>query len=177
VIGSIPWSFSTLDVIHRVCLTPDSDCEAFRWWVQLNHAANPVAELAPHVRFPSRVEGPAALCDGDVSSLSAKDFRVLVRRLVEAEIPSRFLSAMTAWCSARQYAPIAFATMAVGSILEMTTADCSCGSRDLARSFFIGRLAPRIGSSKLTIPRATSSALSHLLAGAIRKSGMPPSSN
>ena len=78
-------------LIHRVCLTPESDSEAFRWWVELNHAANPVAELSPYTRFPSCVEGPDAFCGKDASFLSENDFRALLRRLVETEISVQIL--------------------------------------------------------------------------------------
>ena len=73
------------NLIHRVCLTPESDSEAFRWWVELNHAANPVAELSPYARFPSCVGDPDAFCEKDASFLSENDFRAFLRRLVETE--------------------------------------------------------------------------------------------
>ena len=78
------------DVIHRVCLTPESDWEAFCWWVQINQAASPLG-APPHARFPFRPEGPAALCEGEVSHLSEKNLRALLRQLIEANIPVRLL--------------------------------------------------------------------------------------
>ena len=74
------------NVIHKVCLTPDSDLEAFRWWVGLNHAASPAAEISPYARSPSRVEGRPALCEEDVVLLSEQEFSALLRRTIQEEI-------------------------------------------------------------------------------------------
>jgi putative heme degradation protein len=74
------------DVLHTVCLTQDSDLEAFRWWVGLNHAASPGAEISSHVRAPSRVEGPSGLCEGEVVTLSKQTFSALLRRMIQEEI-------------------------------------------------------------------------------------------
>lgn len=83
---SVAFLDACADVLHTVCLTQDSDLEAFRWWVGLNHAASPGAEISPHVRSPSRVEGPSGLCEGEVVPLSKQEFSALLRRTIQEEI-------------------------------------------------------------------------------------------
>ena len=77
------------EVIHKVCLTSESDLEAFRWWVELNQASNPSASFLRDMRSPSRVEGPAALCKGDARFLSGDDLRMLFRGMIETEVSVR----------------------------------------------------------------------------------------
>ncbi len=79
------------EVIHKVFLTPHSNLDAFCWWVDMNHAPNPAPGHAREPRSPSRVEGPAAHCEGDVRFLSQDDFRRFLRGLIESEIPVRIL--------------------------------------------------------------------------------------
>jgi putative heme degradation protein len=80
------------NVVHTIRLTPEADLEAFRWWVELNHAANPRAEISPHVRPPSRVEGPSDLCEEDLVALSRNDFVAVLRRMMQEEISIRILA-------------------------------------------------------------------------------------
>ena len=93
------------NMIHKVCLTPESDSEAFRWWVELNHAANPAAELSPYARFASRVDDSDAHCADDASLLSENDFRALLRRSVEAETSVQILVANEGLAQGARMAP------------------------------------------------------------------------
>jgi putative heme degradation protein len=77
------------DPIHKVFLTPESDLEAFRWWVGLNHAADLAVRQVRGLRSPPRIEGPGALCEADARLLSKQSFRRFLRRLIEAELPIR----------------------------------------------------------------------------------------
>lgn len=80
-----PWG----EVIHKLFLMPESDFDAFRWWVEINHAPNPASECVREPRSPSRVEWPAAPCEGAVRFLSKDDFRGLLRRMIESEVSVR----------------------------------------------------------------------------------------
>lgn len=77
------------DVIYKVCLTSESDLQAFRWWVELNQASNPAPGFLRDMRSPSRVEGPAALCEGEARFLSGDDLRMLFRGMIETEVSVR----------------------------------------------------------------------------------------
>ncbi len=81
------------NMIHKVCLTPESDSEAFRWWVELNHATSPTAELSPYARFAPAVDDSDAHCEDDASVLSEDDFRALLRRSIEEETSVQILVA------------------------------------------------------------------------------------
>jgi hypothetical protein len=77
------------DVIHKVFLTSESDFEAFRWWVEMNHAANPVQDLFSKMRRPFRIDGSSAPREGDVCLLTGRDFPALLRAMIECEISVR----------------------------------------------------------------------------------------
>jgi putative heme degradation protein len=77
------------EVIHKVFLTSRSNLDAFCWWVEMNHAPNPAAGHARELRSPARLEGPAALCEGEVRFLTQDDFHRFLRGLIESEIPVR----------------------------------------------------------------------------------------
>ena len=93
------------NMIHKVCLTPESDSEAFRWWVELNHAANPAAELSSYARFASRVDDSDAPCADDASLLSEDDLRALLRRSVEVETSVQILVANEGLVQGARMAP------------------------------------------------------------------------
>jgi putative heme degradation protein len=80
-------------VLHTVRLMPDSDWKAFRWWVELNHAAAPMAEISPHVRSLFRVEGPPDLREEKLKCLSRQDLSAFLHRVLEEEIAVQILVA------------------------------------------------------------------------------------
>jgi putative heme degradation protein len=83
---SVAFLDACANVLHTVCLTQDSDLEVFRWWVKLNHAGSPGAEISPHPRSPSRVEEPSGLCGGEAGQLSRQELSALLRRMIQEGI-------------------------------------------------------------------------------------------
>ena len=159
---------------------------AFRWWVELNLAANFVGVLSPHARFPSRAEGPAALCEAEVSPLSQEDLRAFLRQLIEAKIPVRLLLGNDGLVQAAEMCPSSLCEqddwiylgdggcglqLRIGRLSEILFR-CSPGSSDWVLKAYEpeGRLACRIAPSRGSGPKDREASLVRLK-GFLYKSG------
>jgi putative heme degradation protein len=142
---SVAFLDACADVLHTVCLTQDSDLEAFRWWVKLNHAGSPGAEISPHLRPPSRVEESSGPCAGEAVQLSKQELSALLRRMIQEGISIQVFVGNDGLTQSAEMRP----THLREDEKWIYAADDSCGLRlriaRLTEIFFAGRQNPPIG--------------------------------
>ena len=73
------------EVIHKVLLTPESNLDAFLWWLKINQASNCLSGSAPEKRSFDRVAGRAPFDVPRASQLSVDILRDLLRTMIETE--------------------------------------------------------------------------------------------
>ena len=71
------------EVIHKVLLTPESNLDAFLWWLKINQASNCLSGSAPEKRSFDRVRAPFDV--PPASQLSVDILRDLLRTMIETE--------------------------------------------------------------------------------------------
>jgi putative heme degradation protein len=77
------------EVIHKIFLTPESNLEAFLWWLKINQASNCLSGSAREKRSFDRIDGPVPFDVRRASQLSTDTLREVLRAMIEAETQVR----------------------------------------------------------------------------------------
>jgi hypothetical protein len=76
-------------MIHKIFLTPESNLEAFLWWLKINQASNCLSGSGRKKRSFDRIDGPVPFDVRRASQLSTDTLREVLRAMIEAETQVR----------------------------------------------------------------------------------------
>lgn len=165
---AVEFSDSSGDVIHKICLTEQSDFEAFRSWVELNQTAADGSGGVGNSRHGSGLENSLVLSASGAQRLQTEVLRVLFQMAAAQRWAFQAFVGHDGAAQIAQMSPSGFCTDG-----HWIFAEYMCASRGLRRSSCTAW--KKTSSSRPAIPRATSSARWPLQLMRMVKTGMPRS--